>query len=285
MSPLASRSTPAGAMDSRARPSARKLLESIPKALLLCRGTDSLCPGCVVEVRDAIVAGIRDIEELLIGGTGEIPARIVEEDGRVLIRKECDKHGAYEDVLSIDPKLSQVLEGRFFGRDFRTAEDAHVQLGGMWFQDLWTYDFRRTEMCVIPYATQEGEISFCAYNSTCTPFRSDKGSVQVRSDISENFSRDHADHADNVWRFFSRVFARSPGRRIELYYTENVSLYQRVFAFCPSTAIPGGRQVTTCFDESERFYRWFIVPFQIPDFATQLHEIGHSFLFFTYEAF
>ncbi len=116
------------------------------------------------------------------------------------------------------------------------------------------------------------------------PFRSDKGSVQVRSDISENFSREHADHADNVWRFFSRVFARSPGRRIELYYTENVSLYQRVFAFCPSIVIPGGRQVTTCFDESERFYRWFIVPFRIPDFATQLHEIGHSFLFFTYEA-
>jgi hypothetical protein len=25
--------------------------------------------------------------------------------------------------------------------------------------------FRRTEMCVIPYGTQEGEISFCAYNT------------------------------------------------------------------------------------------------------------------------
>ena len=35
----------------------------------------------------------------------------------------------------------------------------------MWFQDLWTYDFRRTEMCIIPYATQAGEISFCAYNT------------------------------------------------------------------------------------------------------------------------
>ncbi|NWG11990.1 MAG: radical SAM protein, partial [Acidobacteria bacterium] len=30
---------------------------------------------------------------------------------------------------------------------------------------LWTYDFRRTEMCIIPYGTQEGEISFCAYNT------------------------------------------------------------------------------------------------------------------------
>ena len=25
--------------------------------------------------------------------------------------------------------------------------------------------FRRTEQCIIPYATQEGEISFCAYNT------------------------------------------------------------------------------------------------------------------------
>ncbi|MCC6392055.1 MAG: radical SAM protein [Bryobacterales bacterium] len=36
---------------------------------------------------------------------------------------------------------------------------------GMWFQDLFNYDFRRTEQCIIPYATQEGEISFCAYNT------------------------------------------------------------------------------------------------------------------------
>ena len=35
----------------------------------------------------------------------------------------------------------------------------------MWFQDLFNYDFRRTEMCIIPYATQQGEICFCAYNT------------------------------------------------------------------------------------------------------------------------
>src|SRR6266550_1720598 len=38
-------------------------------------------------------------------------------------------------------------------------------IAGMWFQDLFNYDFRRTEMCIIPYGTQEGEISFCAYNT------------------------------------------------------------------------------------------------------------------------
>jgi uncharacterized radical SAM superfamily Fe-S cluster-containing enzyme len=52
-----------------------------------------------------------------------------------------------------------------------SAGDAHkfewrvLFVAGMWFQDLYNYDFRRTEMCIIPYGTQEGEISFCAYNT------------------------------------------------------------------------------------------------------------------------
>ena len=56
----------------------------------------------------------------------------------------------------------------------RTAQDIEKRradrwnflfIAGMWFQDLFNYDFRRTEMCIIPYATQQGEISFCAYNT------------------------------------------------------------------------------------------------------------------------
>jgi len=56
----------------------------------------------------------------------------------------------------------------------RTYEDAlkrrsdpwnFLFIAGMWFQDLFNYDFRRTEMCIIPYATQQGEVSFCAYNT------------------------------------------------------------------------------------------------------------------------
>jgi len=52
-------------------------------------------------------------------------------------------------------------------KEERSEEDVWrvLCIEGMWFQDLFTYDFRRTEMCVIPYGTQEGEISFCAYNT------------------------------------------------------------------------------------------------------------------------
>jgi uncharacterized radical SAM superfamily Fe-S cluster-containing enzyme len=51
------------------------------------------------------------------------------------------------------------------GPDRKGDEWLVLFVAGMWFQDLWTYDFRRTEMCIIPYATQQGEISFCAYNT------------------------------------------------------------------------------------------------------------------------
>jgi uncharacterized radical SAM superfamily Fe-S cluster-containing enzyme len=71
---------------------------------------------------------------------------------------------------------SFALTGKNYGNigKDRTIEDIEKRrkdpwnflfIAGMWFQDLFNYDFRRTEMCIIPYATQEGEISFCAYNT------------------------------------------------------------------------------------------------------------------------
>ena len=69
-----------------------------------------------------------------------------------------------------------ALSGKDYGSSSpdRTMEDVEKRrkdrwnflfIAGMWFQDLFNYDFRRTEMCIIPYGTQEGEISFCAYNT------------------------------------------------------------------------------------------------------------------------
>src|SRR5437763_16257768 len=68
------------------------------------RETDSLCPRCVVDTRNSILRGERDLADLLDGRLGEIKARIAEEDGRILIRKVCPEHGEFEDVLSIDPE-------------------------------------------------------------------------------------------------------------------------------------------------------------------------------------
>jgi hypothetical protein len=67
-------------------------------------------------------------------------------------------------------KVIRIMDGHTGGKlgfsPNKTRFDWRVFfVGGMWFQDLFNYDFRRTEMCIIPYATQMGEISFCAYNT------------------------------------------------------------------------------------------------------------------------
>ncbi|MFQ5877507.1 MAG: radical SAM protein [Acidobacteriota bacterium] len=66
-------------------------------------------------------------------------------------------------------EVIKIIDGHNGGR-LRLAERARyrwrvMMVAGMWFQDLFNYDFRRTEMCIIPYGTQLGEVSFCAYNT------------------------------------------------------------------------------------------------------------------------
>ena len=71
-------------------------------------------------------------------------------------------------LQKFDKQSGGQLGGRFGACDDGNRKNDEWLLmfvAGMWFQDLWTYDFRRTEMCIIPYATQMGEISFCAYNT------------------------------------------------------------------------------------------------------------------------
>ena len=74
-------------------------------------------------------------------------------------------------LLNLVKKYDKQSGGQFGGvgledpANRKSDEWLMMFVAGMWFQDLWTYDFRRTEMCIIPYATQMGEISFCAYDT------------------------------------------------------------------------------------------------------------------------
>ena len=87
------------------------------------RETDSLCPGCVKEVRAQILSGEADWKVLVDGNPGEIKATIVEEDGRILMKKDCPKHGHFEDVMSSDPAFFRRLESLYPGRDFVIPKD------------------------------------------------------------------------------------------------------------------------------------------------------------------
>src|SRR6186713_3229869 len=86
--------------------------------------------------------------------------------------KMTDLLKKFDKTFGATKKAATGAYGRVGGD--RTLDDQEKRRGdrwnflfiaGMWFQDLFNYDFRRTERCIIPYATQEGEISFCAYNT------------------------------------------------------------------------------------------------------------------------
>ncbi len=87
------------------------------------RQTDSLCPKCVQEVRDQILSGEADWKVLVEGKPGEIKASIVEEGNRILMKKDCPRHGHFEDVMSTDPAFFRRLESLYPGRDFVIPKD------------------------------------------------------------------------------------------------------------------------------------------------------------------
>jgi uncharacterized radical SAM superfamily Fe-S cluster-containing enzyme len=82
------------------------------------RETDSLCPKCVKEIRQQVLDGERDLTTLTRGKPGEIRAKIVEEDGQIKMKKRCETHGDFEDVMSIDPAFLARIENLYPGRDF-----------------------------------------------------------------------------------------------------------------------------------------------------------------------
>jgi uncharacterized radical SAM superfamily Fe-S cluster-containing enzyme len=87
------------------------------------RETDSLCPTCVREAREEILSGKKDVSVLLNEKVGEIKARIIERDGKILMVKDCPLHGHFEDVMAIDPAFFKHLEQVFPGRDIRAHND------------------------------------------------------------------------------------------------------------------------------------------------------------------
>ena len=86
------------------------------------RTTDSLCPKCVPEIRKQILDGKLPHEVLLNEKVGEIKAQIIERDGKILMVKDCPKHGHFEDVMSIDTGVLQAP-----GRELPRPRHARAQ--------------------------------------------------------------------------------------------------------------------------------------------------------------
>ena len=94
------------------------------------RQTDSLCPGCVKDARQAIFDGEKDWRDLMHEKVGEIKAQIIERDGQVWMVKECPIHGKYEDLMAIDSKFLSWIEKNFPGRDIPAHNDEDLHKHG-----------------------------------------------------------------------------------------------------------------------------------------------------------
>src|SRR5262249_47456121 len=94
------------------------------------RETDSLCPKCVPEIRQEILDGKRDCRGLVNEKPGEIKAQIIERDGKIMMVKECQIHGRFEDVMAIDTAFFKHLEAVFPGRDIRAHNDEKLHNHG-----------------------------------------------------------------------------------------------------------------------------------------------------------
>src|SRR5881275_1981247 len=94
------------------------------------RQTDSLCPACVKEAREAIIAGKKDWRDLMHEKVGEIKAQIVERDGQIWMVKDCPLHGHYEDMMAIDAKFLEWIERQFPGRDIPAHNDEDLHKHG-----------------------------------------------------------------------------------------------------------------------------------------------------------
>jgi len=77
----------------------------------------------VPEIRQQIIDGSCRTKSCSNERVGEIKAQIIERDGKILMVKDCPKHGHFEDVMSIDTAFFKHLEEVFPGRDIRAHND------------------------------------------------------------------------------------------------------------------------------------------------------------------
>src|SRR5205823_8455978 len=94
------------------------------------RKTDSLCPTCVREARQAILDGKQDVSILLHEKVGEIHATILERDGKILMVKDCPLHGHFEDVMAMDTDFFKHLEQVLPDRDIPAHNDEKLHHHG-----------------------------------------------------------------------------------------------------------------------------------------------------------
>src|SRR5260370_22953115 len=103
--------------------------DRVPMDTGVPRKTLSLCPDCNREAVEAVLKGEIDAADFR-DNPGIIEAEILEEGGRILMRKACEKHCPFEDALSNHPDFFRKVQRLAFGRHFHDLDDCNVHAHG-----------------------------------------------------------------------------------------------------------------------------------------------------------
>jgi uncharacterized protein (TIGR03067 family) len=106
--------------------------------------------------------------------------------------------------------------------------------------------------------------------------RAQAGPVIVYSDISKAFSESHAKHGEKVWKYYTKLHGKTPGDKTVFYYTRDEKAFNAIADRTGSVQLKNARLVAGTWNVDHMV--WIIVPFEEPDFGTQLHELHHIFL-------
>ena len=217
------------------------------------RETDSLCPKCVIEVRKEILDGQRDVSYLTGRHKGEIKAQIVEEDGKILIRKRCPEHGEFWDTLSIDPEFTRVIERRFPGRDYRTMGDEHLHRHG-----ASTIKYGRGAVLTIDLTNR------C--NMMCNPCFMDANQVGYVHELT----------LDDVKRLLDASISFKPRRQMSVQFSGGEPTMSPIFLDACRYAKEIGYYRVQAATNGLRFA-------QDPDYAFAAKEAGLDFAYFQFD--
>jgi len=161
----------------------------------LPRKTISLCPRCNQESVGEVLNGQKPLAAFT-NNPGLIDAQILEEAGCVLMRKVCDRHGPFEDVVSSDVDFFLRMEKLYPGRDFGCTDDENIHHHG-------------------PLSTRYGRGAYVIVDLTnrcnmkCTPCFMDANGVDYVHEI----------ELENVKGILQRALSFRPRREINVLFS------------------------------------------------------------------
>ncbi len=233
------------------------------------RTTDSLCPKCVIEAREAIIGGKKDVADLINEKVGEIKAQIIERDNEIWMVKDCPVHGHYEDMMAIDAKFLTHIEKMFPGRDIQAHNDEKLHNHGS-----STIKYGRGSVLTVDLTNR------C--NMMCDPCFMDANQVGFVHELSMDDIKEILDNAISIKPRRQMSVQFSGGEpTISPYFIESIKYARKVgynSVQCATNGIEFAKSKEFCRESAEAGLRYAYLQFDgIGNDANSHRQVGNLF--------